>query len=126
MEKSSRTKHPRRVDGIDDVWYAYPLRLGIPTTQGSLENWTGVCINGCFKMGRHSHSTEPVPAATNCDKLSEPPVFIIGGRQITELHKNIDKADVSLLLQQLGGDRAECSLKVLPIRCHCLCDSLRH
>src|SRR3989454_10554345 len=38
-----------------------PMRPGIPTTQGSLENWTGVCINGCFKMGRHSHSTEPVP-----------------------------------------------------------------
>src|SRR6267143_4782612 len=61
MQKSSRTKHPRRVDWIDDVWHAYPLRPGIPTTQGSLENWTGVCINGCFKMGRHSHSTEPVP-----------------------------------------------------------------
>src|SRR5215831_13864017 len=38
------------------------IRPGIPTTQGSRENWTGVCINGCFKMGSHSHSTEPVPS----------------------------------------------------------------
>src|SRR5438876_7282144 len=56
----------------------------------------------------------------------KPPVLIIGLRQIAELHKHIDKADVSLLLQQLGGDRAECSLKVLPIPCHGLCHSLRH
>jgi hypothetical protein len=56
----------------------------------------------------------------------EPPVLIIRLRQITELYKHIDEAEVSLLLQQLGGDRAECSLKVLPIPRHGLCHSLSH
>src|SRR6266446_6684389 len=53
----------------------------------------------------------------------KPPVLVIRLRQIAELHKNIDEAKVSLLLQQLGRDRAEGSLKVLAIPCHELCDS---
>jgi hypothetical protein len=41
------------------------IRPGIPTTRGSLENWPGVCISACFKMGKYSHSTEPVPHKTS-------------------------------------------------------------
>jgi hypothetical protein len=45
-----------------------PIRPGISTTKGSRENWTGVCISDCFKMGSHSHSTEPVPLFIYKDK----------------------------------------------------------
>ena len=43
------------------------------------------------------------------------PILIIGLRQVTELHQHIDEAKVALFLQQLGGDRAERSHKVLAI-----------
>lgn len=56
----------------------------------------------------------------------KPPVLIIGLRQTAKPHNNIDEAKVSLLLEQLRCDRAECSLKVAPIPCHDLCDSLCH
>jgi hypothetical protein len=43
----------------------------------------------------------------------QPPVLVIRLQQIAELHKNIDEAKVSFLLQQLGRDRAECSSQEL-------------
>jgi hypothetical protein len=72
--------------------------------------------------------TQPIVSqiAILAESLEGHTVGIIGLRQITKSHKNIDEADVSLLVQQLGGDRAECSLKVLPIPRHGLCHSLSH
>jgi hypothetical protein len=41
-------------------------------------------------------------------------MLIIGLGQIIQFHQDVDKANVSLLLQQLGGDGAERSPKELP------------
>jgi len=49
------------------------------------------------------------------------PVLIIGRREMTQLHENIDEGNVSLLVQQCRGDRAESCLKLLSVLCHRLC-----
>jgi len=37
---------------------------------------------------------------------------------MTQLHENIDKGNVSLLMQQFRGDRAESCVKLLSVLCH--------
>src|SRR5215470_1309135 len=49
------------------------------------------------------------------------PVLIIGRREMTQLHENIDEDNVSLLVQQCRRDRAESCLKLLSVLCHRLC-----
>ena len=52
-------------------------------------------------------------------------MLIIGLGQIIQFHQDVDKANVSLLLQQLGGDGAERFNKVLPIPRQGLCPPSR-
>ena len=49
------------------------------------------------------------------------PVLIIGRREMAQLHENIDKGNVSLLVQQFRRDRAESCLKLVSVLCHRLC-----
>jgi hypothetical protein len=40
---------------------------------------------------------------------------------MTQLHENIDEGNVSLLVQQCRGDRAESGRQLLAVLCHRLC-----